>query len=81
MMNLLCDLYAQEEEDDSSSLVNGERETVMKSYNDMWIFRKNYNQRSIYLILHKNSTLIDIADEAQRLLSEIVKNVYFTNIH
>jgi hypothetical protein len=79
VMNLLCDLYAQEAEEDGSLLINSERETIIKTYNDYWIIRKFYNFRSFYLILHKNSTLIDIAEESQRLLSDIVKNVYFTN--
>jgi hypothetical protein len=79
IMNILCDLYAQESEEDDTLLVNSERETIIKTYNDFWIVRKFYNYRSFYLILHKNSTLIDIAEESQRLLSDIIKNVYFTN--
>ncbi|KAG5673577.1 hypothetical protein PVAND_003613 [Polypedilum vanderplanki] len=80
VMNLLCDLYAQESDNfHNNSEISSERETIIKTYNDFWIVRKFYNFRSFYLILHKNSTLIDIAEESQRLLSEIVKNVYFTN--
>jgi Intu longin-like domain 3 len=79
VMNLLCDLYESSSDDDNNALISSEKERIIKTYNDYWIFAKTYNSRSIYLILHKSSTLIDIADEAQRLLSEIVKNVYFTN--
>lgn len=79
IMNLLCDLYAQEE-DDKASMINSERESIIKTYTDHWIVRRFYNYRSFYLILHKNSTLIDIADESQRLLDQIVKNVYITNL-
>jgi hypothetical protein len=80
LMNLLCDLYAQEAQSDNNvSLINSERESIIKTYNDYWIVRRFYNSRSFYLILHKSSTLIDIDVESQRLLSEIVKNVYFTN--
>jgi hypothetical protein len=78
VMNLLCDLY-DSSDDESNALISSETERIIKTYNDYWIIAKNYNSRSIYLILHKSSTLIDIAEEAQRLLSEIVKNVYFTN--
>lgn len=79
IMNLLCDLYAQEE-DDNVSMINTERESIIKTYTDHWIVRRYYNYRSFYLILHKNSTLIDIAEDSQRLLDQIVKNVYITNL-
>lgn len=82
MVNLLCDLYAKEENDEdenSEALINSEKETIFKTFNDYWVVAKSYNNRSLYLILHKSSTLIDIAEESQKLLSEIVKNVYFTN--
>lgn len=82
VMNLLCDLYTKDiEETDENALINNERETIIKTFNDYWICSRNFNNRSLYLILHKSSTLIDIADDSQRLLSEIVKNVYFTNQH
>lgn len=80
IMNLLCDLYAQEEEDDKISMINTERESIIKTYTDHWIVRRYYNYRSFYLILNKNSTLIDIADESQRLMDQIIKNVYITNL-
>lgn len=80
VMNLLCDLYAREEEEANDlEMISSEKETILKTYNDYWLCCKKYNNRSLYLILHKSSTLIDIAEEAQRLLAEIVKNVYFTN--
>lgn len=81
VMNLLCDLYAKEEdeEQDNGGLINSEKEEIIKTFNDYWLVAKNYNNRSLYLILHKSSTLIDIAEESQKLLSEIVRNVYFTN--
>lgn len=80
VMNLLCDVYAKEEEEgDSGALISSEKETIIKTFNDYWLCCKTYNNRSLYLILHKSSTLIDIAEESQRLISEIVKNVYFTN--
>lgn len=80
VMNLLCDLYAkEEEEEDNGALISSEKETIIKTFNDYWLVAKTYNNRSLYLILHKSSTLIDIAEESQRLLSDIVKNVYFTN--
>lgn len=80
VMNLLCDLYAKEEEDeDKGTFISSEKETIIKTFNDYWLCCKSYNNRSLYLILHKSSTLIDIAEESSKLLSEIVKNVYFTN--
>lgn len=80
-MNLLCDIYAKEESEDRNkgSLIGTEKETIIKTFNDFWLCCKSYNNRSLYLIIHKSSTLIDIAEEAQQLLSELVKNVYFTN--
>lgn len=80
VMNLLCDVYAKEEEErNKGTLISTEKETIIKTFNDYWLCCKSYNNRSLYLVIHKSSTLIDIAEEAQRLLSEIVKNVYFSN--
>lgn len=80
VMNLLCDLYTKDmEETDENALINSEKEMIIKTYNDYWICSRNYNNRSLYLIFHKSSTLIDIAEDSQRLMSDIVKNVYFTN--
>lgn len=77
VMNLLCDLYSQEHDDDSNALINSDRESIIKTANgEYWIVRRNYNYRSFYLILHKSTTLIDIADEAKKLLGEIIKNVF-----
>lgn len=82
VMNLLCDLYSKDIEDSAeNAMINSEKEMIIKTYNDYWICSKHYNNRSLYLIFHKSSTLIDIAEDSQRLLSEIVKNVYFTNQH
>lgn len=80
VMNLLCDLYAQEVEEDNVSMINTERESIIKSFNDYWIVRRFYNYRSFYLIIHKTSTtLIDVAEESSRLMDQIVKNVYISN--
>lgn len=80
VMNILCDLYAKEEEKtDSGALISSEKETIVKTFNDYWLVNRTFNNRSLYLILHKSSTLIDVAEESQRLISEIVKNVYFSN--
>lgn len=80
VMNLLCDLYAKDGDiENSGALVTSEKETIIKTYNDYWLVNRTFNNRSLYLILHKSSTLIDIAEESQKLISEIVKNVYFSN--
>lgn len=81
VMNLLCDIYAKEESEEKNegTLIGTEKETIIKTFNDYWLCCKSYNNRSLYLILHKSSTLIDIAEEAQKMLSEIVSSVYFSN--
>lgn len=80
IMNLLYDLHAKEEENgDNGALVTSEKEMIIKTFNDYWLVNRTFNSRSLYLILHKSSTLIDIAEESQKLISEIVKNVYFSN--
>lgn len=80
VMNLLCDLYSKDEKnEDNGALINSEKETITKTFNDYWICSKTFNNRSIYMILHKSSTLIDIAQESEKLIAEIAKNVYFTN--
>lgn len=80
VMNLLCDLYAKEEmSEEKGALITSEKETIIKTFNDYWLVNRTFNNRSLYLIIHKSSTLIDIAEESQKLISEIVKNVYFSN--
>lgn len=78
VLSLISDMYELEFELDDS-VVNCDKETIFKTYKDFWILKREHNLRSLYLIINKNSTLIDISAESEQLMSGIVKNVYFNN--
>ncbi|CAO1339101.1 unnamed protein product [Diamesa serratosioi] len=78
VMRLISDMYEKEPEElFGNSLVNCDNETIFKTYKDFWILKREHNLRSLYLIVNKNSTLIDISTEFGQLMTGIVKNVYF----
>lgn len=78
VMSLISDMYEQEDVHHNAA-VNSDKETIFKTYKDFWILKREHNLRSLYLIINKNSTLIDISAESEHLMSGIVKNVYFNN--
>lgn len=78
VLSLISDMYELEFVLDDS-VVNCDKETIFKTYKDFWILKREHNLRSLYLIINKNSTLIDISAESEQLMSGIVKNVYFNN--
>lgn len=80
VMSLISDMYEKEPGDVLGNAVVGcDNETIFKTYKDFWIFKREHNLRSLYLLINKNLTLIDISTESEQLMSGIVKNVYFNN--
>ena len=77
VMSLISDMYEPDVHDNEAK--NSDKETIFKTYKDFWILKREHNLRSLYLIINKNSTLIDISTESEHLMSGIVKNVYFNN--
>lgn len=82
VMNLIVDLYTRDCEEKSSitaGFLESDKETIVKSekHTDYWIIKRSSNSRHLFLIMHKNSTLIEIADESKKIMDSIIKNVYF----
>lgn len=57
LVNILMDLYEERDERNISE------ETVVKTMNDYWLFRKNCNSRCFFVLINKYATLIEIAGE------------------
>lgn len=57
LINILMDLYEERDERNISE------ETVVKTMNDYWLFRKNCNSRCFFVLINKYATLIEIAGE------------------
>lgn len=57
LINILMDLYEETDERNISE------ETIVKTLNDYWIFRKNCNSRCFFVLINKYATLIEIAGE------------------
>lgn len=71
LINILMDLYEETDERDISE------ETIVKTMNDYWIFRKNCNSRCFFVLINKYATLIEISDEATKLFGQHVQDVFF----
>lgn len=70
VMNLLNDLYMQNANNPNSC------EIVMKTLSDYWIVRRSTNWRHSFIIFNKNATLLEIADEANKIFDSHLNNVY-----
>lgn len=78
IMNLLVDLYDKDSRVESrNSIIDTDKESIMKTYADYWIVKRTSNSRHLYLIMNKNSTLIDVSEESKKIMDNIIKNVYF----
>lgn len=55
LINILMDLYEETDDRDISG------ETIVKTMNDYWIFRKNCNSRCFFVLINKYATLIEIS--------------------
>lgn len=72
VMNLLNDLYVQ----DAVKLSSGE--VIVKTMNDYWIVKRASNWRHLFIVFNKPSTLLEIADDANKFFEQNANNVSMT---
>lgn len=60
LINILMDLYEETDERNISE------ETIVKTMNDYWIFRKKCNSRMFFVLINKYATLLEISGEERR---------------
>lgn len=78
VMNLLTDLYTRDSKVKRTQfMIEPDKETILKTFNDYWVVKRTCNSRHLYLILNKNSTLIEISEESKKLMDGIINNIYF----
>lgn len=70
IMNLLNDLYVQ----DANKL--NSCEVIVKTLNDHWIVKRSSNWRHSFIVFNKSSTLLEIADEANKLFDQHLNDVF-----
>lgn len=71
IMNLLNDLYVQDANTANSS------EIIVKTLSDYWIVKRSTNWRHSFVIFNKkNSTLLDIAEEANKIFETHLNEIF-----
>lgn len=70
IMNLLHDLYM----DDANS--SNSCEIIAKTLSDYWIVKRSTNWRHSFVIFNKNATLLDIAEEANKIFDTHLSDVF-----
>lgn len=73
VMNLITDLY----ETDLRNKRPCAKESIVKTLNDYWVVRRKSNFRHFFVIVHRNSTMLEITEEAKRLFNISAKDVFF----
>lgn len=73
VMNLITDLY----EADIRNKRPCAKESIVKTLNDYWIVCRKSNYRHFFVIVHKNSTMLEITEEAKRLYNVHAQEVFF----
>lgn len=68
-MNLINDLYVQ----DAKKVSSGE--VIVKTMNDYWIVKRASNWRHLFIVFNKASTLLEVADEANKFFEQNCNNV------
>lgn len=72
IMNLLNDLYTQDANVSNSSAC----EVIVKTLSDYWIVKRSTNWRHSFVIFNKNATLLDIAEEANKIIDTHLNDVF-----
>lgn len=72
IMNLLNDLYMQDANVSNSSSC----EIIVKTLSDYWIVKRSTNWRHSFVIFNKNATLLDIAEEANKIFDTHMNDVF-----
>lgn len=70
IMNLLNDLYVQDANTSNSS------EIIVKTLSDYWIVKRSTNWRHSFVVFNKNATLLDIAEEANKIFDTHLNDVF-----
>lgn len=70
IMNLLNDLYMQDANCSNSC------EVIVKTLSDYWIVKRTTNWRHSFVIFNKNATLLDIAEEANKIFDAHLNDVF-----
>lgn len=70
IMNLLNDLYMQDANASNSC------EIIVKTLSDYWIVKRSTNWRHSFVIFNKNATLLDIAEEANKIFDTHLNDVF-----
>ncbi|KAG4066234.1 hypothetical protein HA402_000458 [Bradysia odoriphaga] len=73
VMNLITDLY----EADIRNKRPCAKESIVKTLNDYWIVCRKSNYRHFFVIVHRNSTMLEITEEAKRLYNVHAQDVFF----
>lgn len=72
IMNMLNDLYVQDMNVSNSTSC----EVIVKTLNDYWIVKRTTNWRHSFVIFNKNGTLLDIAEEANKIIDTHLNDVF-----
>ena len=72
VMNLIVDVYKENDTMVSAAT----EETILKTLNDYWIVRRCSNGRHFFVVIHRSSTLLEVAEEAKRLFDEHANGVF-----
>lgn len=70
VMNFLNDLYVKDLNTSNSS------EIIVKTLSDYWIVKKSTNFRHSFVVFNKNGTLLDIAEEANKICESHLSDVF-----
>lgn len=70
IMNLLTDLYAQDVNKSNSC------EVIVKTLNDFWIVKRSTNWRHSFVVFNKSTTLLEVADEANKIYDQHLSDVF-----
>lgn len=70
IMNLLNDLYVHDLNTSNSS------EIIVKTLSDYWIVKRSTNFRHSFVVFNKNGTLLDIAEEANKICDTYLSDVF-----
>lgn len=73
VMNLITDLY----ETDIRNKRPCAKESIVKTLNDYWIVCRKSNYRHFFVVVHKNSTMLEITEEAKKLYNAHAQDVFF----
>ena len=76
MINVLFSTFSYQENELHNSMGNFGSELCVKLATDQWVVGKQVDKREVYIIVStKNSNLIEIMAEVEKLISKEFKNI------